>query len=68
MPNNIQKLNLESATLVYNSLLDIDINQIHLNWYILQAVVDDIATTSLAANDSQNSNDLLVLHSFQEEC
>ena len=68
MPNNIQKLNLESATLVYNSLLDIDINQIHLNWYTLQAVVDDIATTSLAANDSQNSNDLLVLHSFQEEC
>ena len=52
---------------VYNSL-DIDINQIHLNWYTLQAVVDDIATTSLAANDSQNSNDLLVLHSFQEEC
>ena len=68
MPNNIQKLNLESATLVYNSLLDIDINQIHLNWYTLQVVVDDIATTSLAANDSQNSNDLLVLHSFQEEC
>ena len=87
---------------VYNSL-DIDINQIHLNWYNscihllqvliefdwhmsayecnwmymkshssswydLQAVVGDIATTSLAANDSQNSNDLLVLHSFQEEC
>ena len=87
---------------VYNSL-DIDINQIHLNWYDsciyllqvliefdwhmsayecnwmcmkshssswydLQAVVGDIATTSLATNDSQNSNDLLVLHSFQEEC
>jgi len=31
-------------------------------------VVDDTATTSLAANDSQDSNDLLVLHSFQEEC
>ena len=30
-------------------------------------IVDDIATTSLAAKDSQNSNDLLVLHSFQEE-
>ena len=70
----------KSKNLVYNSLLDIDINQIHLNWYTLQAVVDDIATTSLAANnkidtkslvkngDSQNSNDLLVLHSFQEEC
>ena len=58
----------KNKNLVYNSLLDIDINQIHRNWYTLQAVVDDIATTSLAANDSQNSNDLLVLHSFQEEC
>ena len=38
------------------------------SWYDLQVVVGDIATTSLAANDSQFSNDLLVLHSFQEEC
>ena len=43
------------------------LNHIDLSWYNLQAVVDDIATTSLAANVSQNSNDLLVLHSFQEE-
>ena len=30
---------------VYNSLLDIDINQIHLNWYTLHAIPCNLANT-----------------------
>ena len=54
--------NEQQITIIYSIIIS--------NNFISESplVVDDIATTSLAATDSQNSNDLLVLHSFQEEC